>query len=148
MTSPVAKRPFDSLFPTGVKGTHMRVPGYMFKPVPGRKLLEGAKCRPSDALHFVARTKNEDDDAYVRTTNGEQGIKDQAARKVCNGTPSCPVRARCLLWALQSGTTGVAGGVVVTQATLLQFRKARRSAVTRRAQNVHEKLRRANGQAG
>lgn len=147
MTSPVAKRPFDSLFPTGVKGTHMRVPGYMMKPVPGRKLLEGAKCRPSDALHFVARTKN-DDDVYERTTNGEQGTRDQAARKVCNGTPPCPVRARCLLWALQSRTTGVAGGIVVTQATLGQYKRAKKTAVVRKAEAVHEKLRRANGQAG
>jgi hypothetical protein len=118
----------------------------MHRVTPDRTLLAGAKCRPVDALHFEARTRG--DSASERTSNGEQGIKDQAARKVCNGTPSCPVRARCLLWALQSGTTGVAGGVVVTQATVLQYKKARKTAVTRKAQNVHERLRRANAQAG
>jgi Transcription factor WhiB len=121
-------RDFSYLF--AAKGA--RVPGYMRRKVPNPVLGDGAKCRLVDAVHF--RSVAEADGARTFSSQQEQAVQDQAARKVCNGTPACPVRQRCLLWALQYGSTGVAGGVVVTPSMVSRYRQGRKLAARRRAE--------------
>jgi hypothetical protein len=124
VTAPVGKQAYSYLFQT--RGA--RVPGYMNGGWPSRKLIEQAKCRLGNSGAFTSRSSI----AYTRAQELQQQADDQVARKICNGTPACPVRQRCLLWALQSGTLGVAGGTIVTNSMIMRYRRGRKTARLRR----------------
>lgn len=124
MTTPTGKQAYSYLF----RAPGTRAPGYMNGGWPSRKLTEQAKCGLGDSTSFTSRSSI----AYTRAQELKQQADDQIARKICNGTPACPVRQRCLLWALQNGTLGVAGGTIVTNSMIMRYRRGRKTARLRR----------------
>lgn len=104
---------FRNLFPD-IDGHKNTPPAWIKKPGPPWQVRDAPCGRAPAGLFELDMRKLR----RSPTEKMEHQYQIAKATRICNGAPGyddpCPAREVCLLWALNVGSTGIFGGVVVT----------------------------------